>query len=191
MFESLRPSFVRINKIRETCCCRNHVEFGLHLQSYKNVMATLDPNLVIPSSTTEFVKSILCDKLEDSDEFKVQCIKNQCEDCGDLHKFSMQIENINESTPVSWMRYEYETYQNKIGDESKKIVLKESELRYDEFMTKFHALINPHIQHCHGARWQAKQFRDSKNCFPPGCILSVVDFSENYTFAPQIELQEQ
>ena len=31
MFESMCPSIVRINKIHETCCCRNHVEFGLHL----------------------------------------------------------------------------------------------------------------------------------------------------------------
>ena len=83
--------------------------------------------------------------------YKVQCIKNYCEDCEDLRKFSMQIENINESTPISWMRYEYETYQNKIGDESIKIVLKESELHYDEFMTKFRPLISPHIQHCHVA----------------------------------------
>ena len=84
-----------------------------------------------------------------------------------------------------------ETYQNKTGDESKKIVLKEIELHYDEFMTKFHPLIYPHTQHCHHARWQAKQFHDSKNCFTPGCILSVVDFSENYTFTPQTELQGQ
>jgi hypothetical protein len=70
-------------------------------------MAVLDPNLVIPRNTTEFVKSILCDKLEDSYEFKVQCIKNQSEDCGDLRKFPLQIENINESKQVSWMRYEY------------------------------------------------------------------------------------
>ena len=39
-------------------------------------MAVLDPNLVIPSNTTQFVRSILCDKLEDLDEFKVQYIKN-------------------------------------------------------------------------------------------------------------------
>ena len=87
----------------------------------------------------------------------MQCIKNQCEDCGDLREFfEMQIENINESTPVSWMRYEYETYQTKKGDESKKIILKKSELHYDELMTKFRPLIYPHIQHFHGARWQAK-----------------------------------
>ena len=120
MFESFHPSFVCIYKMRETCC-RNHVEFGLHLQSFKKVMAVLHSNLVIPSSTTQFVSSILCHKLEDSDEFKVQCIKNQCEDCGDLCKFSMKIENINESTPVSWMRYEYETYQNKIEMNPKKL----------------------------------------------------------------------
>ena len=87
MFESMCPSFVCINKIRETCCCRNHVEFGLHLQSFKKVMVVLDPNLIITSSMTQFVKSILCDKLEDSNEFKVQCIINQCPDCGDLCKF--------------------------------------------------------------------------------------------------------
>ena len=115
-------------------------------------MAVLDPNFLIPSSTTQFVRSILCDKLEDSDEFKVQCIKNRCEDCGDLRNFFeiMQVENINESTPVSWMRYEYETYQNKTRDESRKIVLKESELHYDEFMTKFHPLVYSDIQHFHG-----------------------------------------
>lgn len=98
MFESLCPYFVHINKMHETCCCQNHVEFGLHLQSYKKVMAVIDPNLVIPSSKTQFVRSILCDKLEDSDEFKLQCIKNQCEDCGELCNFFeiMQIENINE-----------------------------------------------------------------------------------------------
>ena len=65
-------------------------------------MAVLDPNLVITRSTIEFVKSILCDKLEDSDEFKVQCIKNQCEDQGYLCKFLLQIENINESTLVKY-----------------------------------------------------------------------------------------
>ena len=92
-------------------------------------MVFLDPNLVIPSSTSKYVKSILCEKLEDLDEFKVQCIINQCLDCGDLSKLPLQNENIDESTPISWMRYEYETYQNKIGDESKKNVLKESELR--------------------------------------------------------------
>ena len=76
MFESLCHSFVRINKMRETCFCITDVEFGLHLQSFKKFMALLDLNLVIPSNTTQFMKFILCDKLKDSNEFKVKCIKN-------------------------------------------------------------------------------------------------------------------
>ena len=111
-------------------------------------MVVLDPNLVIPSSMSQFVKSILCGKLEDSDEFKVQCIMNQCPDCGDLSKFPLQNENIDELTLVSWMTYEYVTYQNKKGAESKRIVLKESELWYDKLMNKFYPWIYPNIQHC-------------------------------------------
>lgn len=56
-------------------------------------------------------------------------------------------------------------------------------------MDKFRTMIYPHIQHCHGARWQAKQFRDSKNYFPLGFILSIVDFSKTYTFSPQSKIQ--
>ena len=41
MFNSLHPSFVCINKIHETFCCRKHVKFGLHMQSYKIVMVVL------------------------------------------------------------------------------------------------------------------------------------------------------
>jgi hypothetical protein len=114
MFEMLRPCFVRINKVRETCCCRNHVEFHLYLQSYKKVMAVLNLDMV-PASTTEFVKSILCDKSEDFDEFNVQCIKNECNDCRNLHKFPLQFDNIDVTTPVQWKRFEYEKYETKTG----------------------------------------------------------------------------
>ena len=71
MFESLCPSFACINNICETFIYRNCVEFGLHLKSYKNVRAVLNPNSVIHRSMTQFVKSILCAKFEDSDDFKV------------------------------------------------------------------------------------------------------------------------
>ena len=108
-------------------------------------MAVLNPDMVISGSTTQFVKSILCEKSEDLDKFKVQCIKSACSDYGDLHKFLFQIENINLATPVLWKRFEYETYRTNSGDESKQIVLKESELPYLEFMTRFRTIIYPHI----------------------------------------------
>lgn len=71
MFERLCPFFVCINNVRETSYWRNHIEFNLNLQSYKKGMARINLNLVIPTRTMQFVKSILCDILEDSDEFKI------------------------------------------------------------------------------------------------------------------------
>ena len=66
------------------------------------------------------------------------------------------MDNIDVSTPVVWNRFEYEIYPTKNGVESKKIALKESNFPYGEFMDKFRIMIYPHMQHCHGARWQAK-----------------------------------
>ena len=50
-------------------------------------------------------------------------------------------------------------------------------------------MIYPYIQHAHGAKWQDRQFRESIAQLPLGLVLSVVDFEENYTFAPQQEIQ--
>ena len=35
------------------------------------------------------------------------------------------------------------------------------------------------------------QFKKSCEFFPPGTILSVIDFAENYTFVPQKEIQSE
>ena len=33
--------------------------------------------------------------------------------------------------------------------------------------------------------------KKSREVFPPGTILSVIDFAENYTFVPQKEIQSE
>lgn len=109
MFERLRPCFVRINKVHETCC-QNPIEFHLYLQSLRKSMATLESDVIIPKSTIEFVKSLSCDNVEESDEFNVECIKNACTNCGELYKKSYEMDNIDISTLVVWNRSEYEIY---------------------------------------------------------------------------------
>ena len=51
--------------------------------------------------------------------------------------------------------------------------------------------IYKYIKNCHKARWQDLQFKQSREVFPKGTILSVVDFVENYTFSPQKEIQSK
>ena len=73
-------------------------------------MATLKPDVIIPRSTTQFVKSLLCDNAKELNEFNVECIKNACTDCGELYKFPYEMDNINVSTTVVWNIFEYEIY---------------------------------------------------------------------------------
>ena len=51
--------------------------------------------------------------------------------------------------------------------------------------------IYPFVQHAHGAKWQDRQFCVSITQFSIGIVVSVVDFAENYTFAPQQEIQSE
>ena len=60
-----------------------------------------------------------------------------------------------------------------------------------DFILEFRGKIQQYIQHVDMARWQDEQFRICRDTFPLGTILSVVDFTENYTLQPQNEIQSQ
>ena len=61
----------------------------------------------------------------------------------------------------------------------KRIELQEEEIFAIDFFRKFEAEIYKYTKHSHRARWQDLQFKISHEFFPPGTILSVVDFGEN------------
>ena len=67
---------------------------------------------------------------------------------------------------------------------SKSIDLLEDDIPISDFMDKFQSQIYKYIKHFHRSRWKALEFKHSHEVFEPGTILSVVDFAENYTFAP-------
>jgi hypothetical protein len=60
-----------------------------------------------------------------------------------------------------------------------------------DFLKKFEEEIYKYTKHSHRARWKDLQFKQSREVFPPGTILSVVDFAENYTFTAQKEIQSE
>ena len=74
---------------------------------------------------------------------------------------------------------------------SKRIDLLEDDIPISNFMDKFQSQIYKYIKHSHMSRWQALEFKHSREIFEPGIILSMVDFDENYTFAPQREIQSE
>jgi hypothetical protein len=91
---------------------------------------------------------------------------------------------------VDWKRYEYlnSTTPHSSNAISKRLDLKVDKICLIEFLKKFEEEIYKYTKHSHRARWKDLQFKQSREVFPPGTILSVVDFAENYTFAAQKEI---
>jgi hypothetical protein len=54
-----------------------------------------------------------------------------------------------------------------------------------DVLKKFEEEIYKYTKNSHRARWKYLQFKQSYEVFPPGTILFVVDFAENYTFVAQ------
>jgi hypothetical protein len=94
---------------------------------------------------------------------------------------------------VNWKRYEY---INSTAPHSSNVISKRIDWRVDkicviDFLKKFEEEIYKYTKHSHRDRWKDIQFKQSCEVFPPGTILSIVVFAENYTFAAQKEIQSE
>ena len=86
---------------------------------------------------------------------------------------------------VKWKRYEYIHTSIQVANSAKRIELREVEIFVIDFLRKIEAEIYKYTKHSHRARWKDLKFKKSCEVFPPGTILSVIDFAENYTFVPK------
>jgi len=152
-----------------------------------------------PHTVRDFISMILCNRDPENVFFFKRCVGGRrCHECGDLVLFHRKFP-IDPTHPglsditVKWKRYEYVSMNPSSSSHvpSKRIDLLEDEIPISDFMDKFQSQIYKYIKHSHRSRWQALEFKHSREVFQPGTILSVVDFAENYTFAPQKEIQSE
>ena len=85
---------------------------------------------------------------------------------------------------VKRKRYEYIHTSIQGANSVKRIELREEEIFVIDFLRNFEAEIYKYTKHSHRAQWKDLQFKKSREVFPPGTILSVIDFAKNYTFVP-------
>ena len=106
----------------------------------------------------------------------------RCHECGDLALFHRNF-LIGPTHPglsdiiVKWKRYEYVSMIPSSSSHvpSKRIDLLEDDILISDFMDKFQSQIYKYIKHSHRSRWQALEFKHSREVFEPGTILSGVD----------------
>ena len=198
MFNKLKPWYIKPNTIRDTCCCRYHVDFEYHYDTFIDLYKRHWNGEQPPPTVRDFISMILCKRNPGEMFYSKKCVDGICPECGDLALFHRNFHvDLTQSglsdITVTWKRYEYitNTASSSSTVSSKRIDLVDDEIPCSEFMEKFQNQIYKYIKHSHRSRWQASRFKQSREVFEPGTILSVVDFAENYTFAPQKEIQSE
>ena len=138
-FEKCKPWYVRINTIRNTCCCRYHIEFDLYYHTFAHIRRVLHPNHVQecssttpPMSSRDFIHSIMCPRQDGQTHYLKQCVEGSCNNCGGLSLWSDCIHESEDqafgNAIVEKQNYQYETYQLHDGKESRKITLVTSQV---------------------------------------------------------------
>ena len=91
-FVQQKPWFVRPIIVRDTCCCRYHVEFELYYDTFldfgKNLWSSSPP----PSTFHAFISEILCEREGDELFYQNKCVGGKkCDRCGNLSLFHSSI----------------------------------------------------------------------------------------------------
>ena len=150
-----------------------------------------------PPTIRELISQTICERNHDEVFYNSKCVNGKhCHGCGNIVLFDNKYPINNDQTlsnvTIDWRRYEYNNYStSSIDAHSKRIELQEDQICVTYFIKKFESEIYKYTKHSHRARWQDLQFKHSREIFPTGTILSVVDFAENYTFATQKEIQSE
>ena len=133
-FEKCKPWYVRINTLRNTCCCRYHVEYEYYYETFSYIRHVLHTNhvqdcsLTIPlTSSREFIHSIMCNRPKGQTYYAKYCLDGTCSNCAGMELLSqcMHESGDNEfgNTVTNMKNFKYIIYEIVRGKESKKIQL--------------------------------------------------------------------
>ena len=139
---------------------------------------------------TDMWHSVLC-PVEGDGWHAPECLKGDCEHCGvEMLQFCPRELETDLPLMVEWHNFEMVHHgQTRTGKENKVLRMKYQSTGAPVFINYLTEKLRPFIFHNYIAKWQAEQFKESIDTFPPDSILSAVDFAENYTFQPYHELQ--
>ena len=170
-FCELRPDYIclRHQTPSNLCLCIYHENIRLILQAIKQ----------LPNYTSEFVKLIICDgDIED-------CHYGRCSACGNFQKYHNVIEDLIDDTSLG----EEIKYSQWIKDETKTVVRENVSSTLKEAIGKLENKLPQFLKHVYIKRQQETFFFELKAHLPTNTLLIHFDFSENYSFFYQDEIQ--
>ena len=124
-----KPWYVRPITIRDTCCCRYHVQFQLYYDTFLEFGKMFWTNSPPPPIVREFISQTLCERNHDEVFYNKKCVNGKhCHGCGNLvlfhNKYPIDNDQSLSNVTVDWRRYEYNIYSTSSSDaHSKRIEL--------------------------------------------------------------------
>jgi hypothetical protein len=134
-FVQQKTWFIRPIIVRDTFCCRYHVEFELYYNTFLDFGKTLWPVSPPPSTFRVFIYEILCEREDDDLFYKKKCVGgNKCDCCGNLSLFHSKYHiDMNDQSfyniRVNWKRYEY---MSSTDPHSSNVISKRIDLKVDK-----------------------------------------------------------
>ncbi len=92
--------------------------------------------------------------------------------------------------PLTWHKICYVVGKSNDGCDKKVSKVEYRETQPSQFIGYLKLKLKDFVMHNFMAKWQEKEFKSSIPNFPPNTILSCIDFSENYAFKAQNEIQD-
>ena len=144
-FVQQKPWYVKPITVRDTCCCRYHVEFELHYDTFLDFGRKLWKDSPPPSTIHDFISQILCETESDELFYEKKCVGGKkCDDYGNLTKFQNKYRpDIDDQSlsnmKVKWKRYEYIDTSIQGANSVKRIELLEDEIFLIDFLREFEA----------------------------------------------------
>ena len=138
-FEKCKPFYVKINTLRNTCCCRYHVEYEYWYETFLYIRRVLHTNhvqdcslTIPPTSSREFIHSIMCNRPEGQTYYAKSCLDGTCSNCAGMRLLSQCMHESGDSEfgnmIIDMKSFKYVSYEIVPGKESKKIQLVTSQV---------------------------------------------------------------
>ena len=179
-FAKMRPKTVKLQKAipRNECICKDCGNVELALEGLRRV---LDYPMLASKYTA--VNATLCEKPT------IQCTLRQCKKCGvKLLLKNLKLTNTDKKKTVSFKQWDYMEKQQK-DKVNKYLALIEIEGTLNQALAVLKDHLEGYAWHLHIARWQAEKLKKVSECPPPGSVVFVIDFAQNYLTRFQDEVQ--
>lgn len=172
-----RSKFCELRPIQ--VCLRHETPSNLCLCIYhENIRLLLSSICVLPSKTSDLVSLIVCDDCSE------ECFYQNCDECGNLRK----LHDITAMLSEADLEKEIKFFQW-LSDETKTVSRQRISSSLKEAIEKLEKKLPQFLQHVYAKRQQELFFQDIKKNIPLNTLILHFDFSENYSFISQDEIQ--